>query len=248
MMPDLWIFDTYSLCILIGVIACLYVYYLYGKHNKLNKSYAYDIMINAILSVIIGLFFAVAFQTVFDLLKKDSENPMFSMTFYGGLIGGAIFFIIYYKLLIKKKYPHANFFKDVLIVAPACITLAHGFGRIGCFFAGCCYGVETTSFLGVRFPGMEYKVYPTQLFEALFLFILFAVLAYLAFKHKNINTFSIYLLSYGIFRFLIEFIRGDDRGAFFLSLSPSQWISIIAIIISILLYFFLKKINKIENK
>lgn len=245
MLPNLWIFDTYSLLIFIGVISCLYVFYINGKKNKLEKGYLYDIMINAILSIIIGFFFAVAFQSIFDALKKDSENPAFAMTFYGGLIGGIAFFVIYYKLKIKRKYVNANFINDILLIAPACICIAHGFGRIGCFLAGCCYGIVTDSVLGVSFPGMENKVYPTQLFEAVFLFILFLVLFILAYKLKYKHTFSIYLFSYGVFRFLIEFIRGDDRGAYFLNLSPSQWISILAIISSIILYIL---INKNNNK
>ena len=189
----------------------------------------------------VGLIFAVIFQSIFDAFKENSENPAFAMTFYGGLIGGAAFFLIYHKFVIKKKYPTSNFTNDVLLIAPSCICVAHAFGRIGCFLAGCCYGIETESSLGVLFPGMEHKVYPTQLFESAFLFILFAILFVLAYKYKCKYTISIYLLSYGIFRFLLEFIRGDERGSYFLSLSPSQWISIIAVVLSIVLFIFMRK-------
>ena len=137
-----------------------------------------------------------------------------------------------------------KFINDILIIAPACITLAHGLGRIGCFFAGCCYGVETDSIFGVKFPHLDHNVYPTQLYEAMFLIILTAILSLLAFKYKNKYTMPIYLASYGVFRFLIEFLRGDDRGAFLFGIiSPSQVFSIICLVISVGLTIYLHKVN-----
>ena len=54
-------------------------------------------------------------------------------------------------------------------------------------------------------------------------------------------------MAYGIFRFCIEFLRGDNRGAFLSSLSPSQWFSIIAVISSIIVFIVIRKIKKVEN-
>ena len=250
MFPNLWIFDMYSVFMFIGILACFALLYLYMKKNNLKRNYILDSLILACISIALGILSAALFQFIFDSLKENSTNPIFSMTFFGGLIGGVITFIIGYFLYMKKRYPDNSFIKDIVIIAPACITIAHAFGRIGCFMAGCCHGIETDSILGVRFPGLEHNVYPTQLFEAIFLFLLSSILFYLAYKHKFKYTFTIYLISYGIFRFLIEFIRGDDRGAFLGILSPSQVISIICILIGIgiMIYFILasKKSNK-EN-
>ena len=241
MLPQIWIFDTYSIMILIGAISCFILYVLYAKKNKISRNYYYDILLLACISIIIGLVSASLFQLLFDALKENGEISIFSMTFFGGLVGGVIAFLIGYFYILKKKYTNESFISNVLIIAPACITIAHAFGRIGCFLAGCCYGIETDSIFGVTFPGMSHAVYPTQLFEATFLFILSAILFMLAYKGKFKYTFSIYLSCYGLFRFLLEFIRGDDRGAYFLSLSPSQWFSIIAFTISIVLFIWLKK-------
>ena len=213
------------------------IYMKYANNMKLNKKYSYDILILACVAIIIGILSASLFQFIFDSLKENSTNPLFSMTFFGGLVGGVISFLIGYFLILKRKYKNENFVSNVLIIAPACITVAHAFGRIGCFFAGCCYGIETDSIWGLKFPHLDHNVYPTQLYEAIFLFILFGILFLLAYKYKFKYTFSVYLASYGIFRFLIEFIRGDDRGAYLLSLSPSQCFSICAIIISVILIF-----------
>lgn len=241
MLPRIWIFDTYSLMIGLGVIVCLLLFMKYNKKLKTNRDYVYLIEILGVLSVMVGLLSATLFQYVFDSLNKEATNTFGAMTFYGGLIGGAIFFIIGYFAYVKKKYPGESFIKNVLIVAPSCITIAHAFGRIGCFCAGCCYGKETNSFLGVKFPDLLNKVYPTQLFESIFLFILTAVLFFLAYKYYFLYTMPLYMVSYGVFRFLIEFIRGDERGAFLLNMSPAQWISILLVIGSIILFIFLKK-------
>lgn len=247
MLPTLWIIDTYSLMIFIGVLLCFYLYLSYAKKNKINRKFSYDILLLACISIMLGLGSAMLFQFIFDSLKENSTNPLFSMTFFGGLIGGVITFIIGYHLYIKKHYPQSNFLSDVVIVAPACITTAHGFGRIGCFLAGCCYGKQTDSFWGVKFPHLAYNVYPTQLFESIFLLILSSILFLLAYKFKNKYTFPIYLTLYGIFRFLIEFIRGDDRGALFLSLTPSQGISILCVLIAIILTIYFKLTTNTKN-
>lgn len=241
MYPSIWIFDTYSIFLFLGVLSCMLLLVKYFKKNKLDRKYMYDILLLTCGSVIIGILSAALFQFIFDSFKENSTNKAFSMTFFGGLLGGVVIFIIGYWTVIKKRYPKSDFINDILIIAPACITIAHGLGRIGCFFAGCCYGIQTDSILGVKFPHLPYNVYPTQLFEAIFLLLLTVVLFLLAYKNKFKYTMCIYLSSYGIFRFLIEYIRGDDRGAFIPGISPSQMFSIAAITISIVLFIFLKK-------
>ena len=87
------------------------------------------------------------------------------LTFIGGLIGGTLCFLTIY-LFFRKKYTTRLY--RMTSILPCCILIAHAFGRIGCFFAGCCYGKETDSFLGVQFPQLSHPVYPTQLYEAVF--------------------------------------------------------------------------------
>lgn len=113
--------------------------------------------------------------------------------------------------------------------------------------AGCCYGVETKAWFGIKFPGMINKVIPIQLFEAVFLFILFGVLFSMLYKKREKYTISTYLISYGIWRFFIEYLRGDDRGSFIGNLSPSQFWSIIMVLAGIIyIIVLLKKKKDIE--
>ena len=126
------------------------------------------------------------------------------------------------------------------------MLIGHSLGRVGCFFAGCCYGKETDSCLGVKFPNLPHPVYPTQLYEAAFLLILFAVCSYLLLRRKFRHNMTVYLIGYGIFRFLIEFIRGDDRGKLFGLLSPSQFWSLGMVILGVLLYFGMERVWRRE--
>ena len=130
---------------------------------------------------------------------------------------------------------------EIVIIAPPAITLAHAFGRIGCFMAGCCYGKETDSWIGVQFPFLSYKVVPTQLLESIFLFILTGVLLLLVFKFKFKYTFIVYLGAYSIWRFVIEFFRGDYRGSFLGIFSPSQIWCIAIWMIIVPLFILLRK-------
>jgi phosphatidylglycerol:prolipoprotein diacylglycerol transferase len=231
--------DSYVLMILIGVLLCFLILNLYFKKIKEEKKLILDIELVGIIAIVFGFVFANLFQNIYEFIASPSTYTYtLGLTFYGGLIGGVIGFILFYFILIRKKYgPKMD---KILVVAPSCITIAHGFGRIGCFLDGCCYGIETTSFLGIKFPGMVNKVYPTQLFEAIFLILFSLILTLIIFKTKFKYTMPLYMLGYGIFRFLIEFIRGDERGKFIGSLSPSQFWCIVIVILSVGVYFLMK--------
>ena len=83
-----------------------------------------------------------------------------------------------------------------------------------------------------------------MLYESAFLFILFAVCSYLLLKKKFRHNMSLYLVAYGIFRFLIEYVRGDDRGQIIpgLPISPSQFWSIFMVLIGVGVFFLVKKL------
>ena len=137
--------------------------------------------------------------------------------------------------------------KEILKIAPAAICLGHGIGRLGCFLNGCCYGIETDAWFGVMFPGHSHKVVPTQLLEMTFLLLLAVLLFIFAVKNVTNYNFVIYMAGYGAFRFLIEFIRGDERGEL-PGLSPSQYWCIVLVLGAVATYFLFKKvIYKEEN-
>ena len=165
----------------------------------------------------------------FPAFIKDPLSVLGSEGFvvYGGIILGVLADIIYCKV---KGLVFLEYFD---LCAPS-ISLAQGFGRIGCFLAGCCYGRETQSFLGVVFPANSMapagvKVLPTQLFSSAGDFLITAILLlyYKKIKHTG-DGGALYMILYGVGRFLMEFLRADDRGNIGM-LSTSQMISIVIV-------------------
>lgn len=117
--------------------------------------------------------------------------------------------------------------------------LAHGFGRIGCFLAGCCYGIPYSGKWAVVFPASTMglsgvPLFPVQLVEAMLLFILSLILYVLQEVKKWRYTLSVYLIAYGIIRFVLEYFRFDAVRGSFSVFSTSQWISLFLILAAIM--------------
>lgn len=242
MYPDLFgIHDSsYIICVILGVIAAVVLAIFYLKKTGSNKSELIDLSICACFAVASGVVFAILFENLYEAIAlKDEYKWVWKMTFYGGLFGGVVGFLTTYFLLRKKSTLRLN---NIIIIAPASIALAHAIGRIGCFLAGCCYGKPTDTWIGIEFPSIG-KVIPTQLIESIFLFALFGIMLFLILKFKFRYGFLIYTSSYSVFRFVIEFFRGDERGVAGL-LSPSQIWCILIFIATVPLYFILKKYFK----
>ena len=144
----------------------------------------------------------------------------------------------------KNQLPVAGMLDIMAVVT--CIV--HGFGRIGCFNAGCCYGLPTDHFLSVVFTDtacqanpLNVPLHPTQLYEAAFIFsILIFLLIQKKYKRFDGQQFLLYLILYAIGRSVLETLRGDlDRG-FVIGdwVSNSQFISLLVILVAI--YFYVK--------
>jgi len=155
------------------------------------------------------------------------------LVFYGGLIGaflGALRYCVHFKV---------DFRESIHIVIPT-VPLFHAFGRLGCFMAGCCYGIEYDGIFSVTFTASPaalngVPLLPVQLIEMAGNLVLAAVLTVLFLRNVRISLAGIYLVCYAMMRFALEFFRGDAvRGSAF-TLSTSQWISMLVLAIGILL-------------
>lgn len=180
-----------------------------------------------------GTFVQIVRQSPLDALSYAFGG----LVFYGGLLGGILGVYCYCRLYKVSFAPFLN------LTAPV-IPLMHGFGRIGCFLVGCCYGVEYHGFGSVQFPYnevvpelSEVPRFPVQLLEAALNFVVFLVLLYLL-KHRKMRQgqlMGIYLLYYTVARYLLEFLRGDRiRGSVGI-FSTSQWISMLLLPAGIIL-------------
>ena len=250
--------DLYNICFVIGVVACLIFTIIALKKSGYSSTASDTIVILGILAIMFGLLTAVLFQGFYNLIAGKGFT-FGGMTFIGGLIGGVGSFIGLYFLyvyVINPRLKDENIFKSnmnkglwyLLRIAPISITIAHGFGRLGCMFAGCCHGQITEEWFGIWNEGVGAKTVPIQLFEAIFLFALSAAMIVLLFKFNFKYNMSVYLVSYGIWRFIIEYFRADYRGDFIPGLSPSQFWSIVMFIGGIAFFFIYRHFDPKLNK
>ena len=248
--------DLYAIFFLVGIIACFVFTYLAMKFSGYSSSASDVILIIGIISILVGLFFGVLVQSLYDFIANPQNGFEITgkMTFLGGLIGGVIVYLGLYFLyvyVINPRLKEKNFFKSdmnkgvwyLLRIAPISITIAHAFGRVGCMFAGCCHGNITTEWYGIWNAEVGAKTVPIQMYEAIFLFILSAAMIVLLFVFKFKYNMSLYLVSYGIWRFVIEYFRADYRGNFIPGLSPSQFWSIVMVILGIAIFFIYRKFD-----
>ena len=233
---------AYGICMAVGIIACFAFLMVTMKIKKFNEISSDAVILIGIFGTGFGLFSAMLFQGVYNAIKYGDFN-LRSMTFIGGLIGGVVSFLGVWNIYMyvvrprtKIKWLNAEMnatLTDALPFIPIGITIAHAFGRFGCFWAGCCYGIKAEWGLPCG-SGVIGNVIPIQLFEMSFLILLSVVMAVLYFKFKFYYNFALYPIAYGIWRFIIEFYRGDERGQFIgTSLSPSQFWSIFMVLIGI---------------
>ena len=240
-------------CLVSGVILA----YLLKKRSLMFEDGIIFLLI-VMAGVLVGghLLYAVTNFKYIPLLSEKVEFEIWikrlaqifgGAVFYGGLFGGMLAGFIAGKVL----HLDIKLWSDLMTPI---IPVFHTFGRIGCFLAGCCYGVESEFGFIVHnneyIPSINGVVrFPVQLLEAGCNIVLATVMFYLLSKRDGNeklqgNLIYIYLISYGVIRFADEFLRGDEIRGFVGFLSTSQFISIISVTASaILLYKSLKRTN-----
>ena len=228
---------TYGVLVALGFFAGMQYIVKYSK-SVITKQQVYDFLFYVILIGIIG---ARLFYIIINLpYYKTNLLEVFQvckggLVYYGGFVAVLIFAFFY------CKYKKLNIVKLIDIFAPA-LALGHTFGRIGCFFSGCCYGKNSDCFLAIAHK------HPTQLYEACGNLIIFFILHnFLKKAHKDGYVFVLYMVLYSILRFCVEFFRGDDRGTFFFGLSPAQNISIVIFVVAVIILLFAKNGAKNEK-
>jgi phosphatidylglycerol:prolipoprotein diacylglycerol transferase len=244
MHPVIFQFGSFKLPAYGLLVACGYlagILYLFRKAGPagFSKDDLSDLVFYTVLSGMLGakLFYAVTYWDALgpDLLSRALfllRSFQYGFVFYGGLLaGGTAFF-----LTARRKKLDA--LKAADLAAPA-LALGHAFGRVGCFLAGCCHGGAAGGPLAVTFtnPASEVSplclgvpLHPVQLYEAAGNLLIFLVVnamlsRRLAARLRPGLPVLAYAALYALLRFFLEFLRGDDRGAARLGLSPAQLIS-----------------------
>lgn len=232
---------TYGFLVSLGVLVGLWVSVRNSEKQGIDPEKAWNLGILVVLAGIVG---AKVLLILVDWSYYTSHPAeIFSLgtlqaggVFSGGLIGALAMAIWYVRSNRMPALATCDAF------APG-LALGHAIGRLGCFAAGCCYGKETHSFLGVTFHNplahswvgtpLGISLHPTQLYEsAVELANSFLLTWLLARKKFDGQIIGAYLFLYGIARFFLEFLRGDPgRGEVFGGLmTGTQLISILLVV------------------
>ncbi|MCR4650679.1 MAG: prolipoprotein diacylglyceryl transferase [Lachnospiraceae bacterium] len=228
----------YGLMIAIGVVAALIIGDKRAASKGLDGDFIYPL---TAWTVILG-FIAAKVLFIITNFREFLADPKGFITgsgfvVFGGIIGGILTIFGYSR--IKKKDPVA--YLDLMV---PCVAIAQGFGRIGCLLAGCCYGRETDSPLGIIFRHSHYapndvKLIPTQIIMSVGNFIIATILLIYARKERSKGKVGcLYIMLYSFGRFFVEFLRNDYRGNVGI-FSTSQFIGMIMFALSTLVFFLL---------
>ena len=234
----------YGTMILIGVVLGAITALALAKRHSIKSEDVLFAFIYGIIGVVVGgklLYLIVELPWIlenFELLLSSPELIKHLLTggfvFYGSLAGGLLMVYLYCK---KYGLP----LRDMAMAVIPAIPLMHAFGRMGCFFAGCCYGIEYSGIFAIVFKNSAIApngvpLFPVQILESIINLVIFGIL--LLFQTKNTSykrVTVLYLVMYCISRFFLEFFRGDSVRGMLWGFSTSQWISMA--VLAVLSYF-----------
>ncbi|MBU0972223.1 MAG: prolipoprotein diacylglyceryl transferase [Proteobacteria bacterium] len=230
---------TYGLFLALGFMAAVWFSKRNARFYNTPDPVISDLFFVILLSAIVGarlLYVLINFETYRHNLLDTVKIWQGGLVFFGGFIAAVVAGLVLLKL---KKLPIA---RTADIIAPG-IALGHAIGRLGCLFAGCCYGRTCDLPFAIKFTNpsglapLNLYLHPTQIYMVISNFILFLILMWLQ-KRKQFHgmVFLVYVMLYSAFRSGIEFFRGDFRGAFFFEfLSLSQGIGLVVSFIALVL-------------
>jgi phosphatidylglycerol:prolipoprotein diacylglycerol transferase len=186
--------------------------------------------------VVFGCVFgAKALYCIGQIMMRGSESSFWTSTNWntmvraGGVLYGSVLGAIGMLFLFAKLFDYK--FIDIIGIVAISLFGANFFSRLGCLFAGCCYGIRLSNG----------SLFPYQLTEGVLCALVFIgfVIWRPERKHKNI-ILPLSVVLYGVIRFVLEFFRGDANRGLWFSLSTSQWISIFMIIAAVGLFWRLR--------
>ena len=223
-------FNIYMTCILLSLlIAIIYAFY-YLKKDKVDKRLLW-----------LSTTMIIPFTLVGGLMLSYITSPVKDLSFlslgfssYGGAIGLIAAVLIYEKISEVKEIKYRYIIS---------IPLIYSISKLGCFFAGCCYGIPYNGPLYVYYPNIiKVKLFPIQLLESIVFLIIFVIINIVYNKYKNKYIIEYTIIIGAIAKFLLDFLRYSHLN---IILSVNQWISIILVIVTLII--LLKQIYNQKN-
>jgi phosphatidylglycerol:prolipoprotein diacylglycerol transferase len=242
---------SYGFLIALGLVVGVVLAVRRGRTVAIDAGLTLDLTFYAIVVGLVGarLLYVIMNAGEYLRLCRGSGRPRSlgqslsdctaALQFWqGGLVflGGASLAAVVVMFFARRAKLRLGDVADVL--APS-VSVAHVFGRIGCFLVGCCYGKACA--FGVHFPpdSVAYSDYaakhallsgghvtpglhPTQLYEAAGELLIFLLLTRLWRRRRFPGAIALsYAMAYGVLRFLVEMLRGDTGRAYLVELRIS---------------------------
>ena len=217
-----------------------------ASQRQLDQTRVLDLGIYIIISALVGAKLLLLLTDVQSYIDNPRELLTLARSggvFYGGLILAVVVALWYIRRVGLPLWTTCDVF------APG-IALGHIIGRLGCFFAGCCYGKPTDVAWAITFTDpfaaanvgtpLNVPLHPTQLYEAGAEAIILALLLATESRGRRFpgRTFWLYLLLYALSRYAIEIYRGDPRGTVGM-FSTSQFISVVLAPLAVVMLAYL---------
>ena len=227
----------YGLFVVIGILSGLYIIYKNIKTLNYKKEENYGL----ILYILLGTLFGAKYFTLLTNFNKYKNNIDFNkigLSSYGAAIGIIILLIIF-----AKQYKK-NFKELINNILPA-IPLMYGISKIGCFLAGCCYGIKYNGPLSITYKYSlsapnNISLFPVQITETIIFILIYLYISKKKKENKNIIGISLFLCA--LAKFLLDYLRINHTGKI---LTINQIVSIPFIIAG--LFIYLKENQRITN-
>jgi phosphatidylglycerol:prolipoprotein diacylglycerol transferase len=246
---DAWGFsaNAYGTLILIGGAFSLFGVRWDARARGIPRERLASFIVDFYLVLIVGAFVGGRVLHVLTVPGVYAQDPgkLISIDNTGFVFFGSLLAVVAGWIWLARRYGIA--FAELTDLGLTWMGLGHAFGRLGCFMAGCCWGGPTDGPTGVTFPeesivhlvepalrhgARTVPLHPTQLYEAVGLLVVFAVL--FAFRiRRGIETpwlqASRYALGYGLLRFFAEMFRGDASRGFVVELRSAPLAELLAV-------------------
>jgi phosphatidylglycerol:prolipoprotein diacylglycerol transferase len=234
---------TYGFLVSLGVVVGLMVVFKVARQQGLVPDQMWNLGALVVFSGLLGAKVLLIISDWSYYARHPGEIFSLSVLQSGGVFSGGLIAAMVAAFWYVRKH-RLPFLRTCDTFAPG-VAIGHAFGRVGCFAAGCCYGKPTTEPWGVTFTNplaqqwvgtpLGVKMHPTELYEMLAEVINFLVLYWLV-KRKKFEgqIIGLYLMLYGVARFIIEFFRGDPgRGGTVLGglLTGTQLIAVLLVVL-----------------
>lgn len=242
-----WPVYSYGVLLAVAYLAALQLAVVRARRQGIDGARVMDLGIYLIIAALVGAKLMLVVVDFNYYLAQPRE--ILSLFRAGGVFYGGLIAAVAVALWLVRRYG-LSMWTTADLFAPG-IALGHVIGRFGCLLAGCCYGRPTDMPWAITFTDpaaaanvgtpLGIPLHPTQLYDAGAELLIMVLLLATERRGRTFagRTFWLYILLYGVSRFIIEFYRGDERGAI-MGLSTSQFISVIAVPLAVAMLAWLR--------